>query len=145
MKPRVGGNGHSVDKLNEDYLQTRNATANAKLRLHELKVAEQERRLLPVAFIHALLGDALSQLRQHMLSVPMKFWTTFRWVDESIAREITDWLRDDIHRALTRASEIQPALDSVDPFKAWHRDHGDDDKTVANQKRTEKGKSRKRK
>jgi hypothetical protein len=26
MKPRVGGNGHSVDKLNEDYLQTRNAT-----------------------------------------------------------------------------------------------------------------------
>jgi hypothetical protein len=48
-------------------------------------------------------------------------------------------------RAMTRASEIQPALDSVDPFKAWHRDHGDDDKTVANQKRTEKRKSRKRK
>ena len=141
LKPRVGGNGHSVDKLNADYLQIRNSQAQAKLKLAQLRVGEQERRLLPVAYIQALLSDSLVQLRQHMMSVPAKFRTQFRTVDAVMVQRVGDWLRDDINRALTRASEIEPALLSEDPFRTWYRDHhghSSDEKNIVNKKRREK-------
>ena len=96
--------------------QIRNSQAEAKLKLAQLKVGEQERRLLPVAYVQALLSDSLVQLRQHMMSVPAKFRTQFRMIDAVMAQRVGDWLRDDINRALTRASEIEPALLSEDPF-----------------------------
>jgi phage terminase Nu1 subunit (DNA packaging protein) len=141
FKPRVGGNGHSVDRLNADYLQIRNSQAEAKLKFAQLRVGEQERRLLPVAYVQALLSDSLVQLRQHLMSVPSKFRTQFRTVDAVMAQRVGDWLRDDINRALTRASEIEPALLSEDPFATWYRDHhshSTDEKTVTNQKRRAK-------
>ena len=107
---------NSVDKLNADYLQIRNSQAQAKLKLAQLRVGEQEQRFLPVAYIQALLSDSLVQLRQHMMSVPAKFRTQFRTVDAVMVQRGGDWLRDDINRALTRASEIEPALLSEDPF-----------------------------
>ena len=141
MKPRVGGNGDSVDKLNSDYLRIRNSQAQAKLKLAQLKVGEQEHRLLPVAYVQALLSDSLVQLRQHMMSVPSKFRTQFRAIDAVMAQRVGDWLRVDINRALERASEIEPALLSEDPFATWYRDHhghSSDEKTIVNQKRRQK-------
>jgi hypothetical protein len=138
LKPRAGGNGHSVDKLNADYLSIRNSQAQAKLKLAQLKVGEQERRLLPVAYVQALLADSLVQLRQHMMSIPSKFRAQFRTVDAVMAQRVGDWLRDDINRALTRASEIRPALLDDDPYETWYRDHAGKDADLSKQKRTAK-------
>jgi hypothetical protein len=92
MKPRksaavhTGGNGDTVDRLNADYLLVRNQQAKAKLKLYQLKLGEQERRLLPVAYVQALLGDSLVQLRQHMLSIPTRFPRQFRQIDAELAQ-----------------------------------------------------------
>ena len=141
-KPRQAahaGNGNSVDKLNSDYLQIRNAQAEAKLKLQQLKLGEQERRLLPVGYVQALLGDALVQLRQTMMLIPVRFRLRFRTIDVALAQQVNDWLRDDIDQALTKASEIQPALLSDDPWaRWWFGEHVDDKKSVEKAKRTQK-------
>ena len=139
-KPRQAvdaGNGNSVDKLNSDYLKIRNAQAESKLKLQQLKLGEQERRLLPVAYVQALLGDVFTQLRQKMLSIPLRFKLRFRTIDASLAQQINEWLRDDIYEALTKASEIKTALLSDDPWATWYRDSVDD-KDLAKRRRTEK-------
>jgi hypothetical protein len=132
MKPRksatvhTGGNGDTVDRLNADYLLVRNQQAKAKLKLYQLKLGEQERRLLPVAYVQALLGDSLVQLRQHMLSIPTRFRMQFRQIGAELAQQVGDWLRNDIDRALDRASEIRPALLSEDPFATWYAEDKND-------------------
>jgi hypothetical protein len=76
-----------------------------------------------------------------MMSVPAKFRAQFRTVDGVMAQRVGDWLRDDINGALTRASEIEPALLSEDPYATWYRDHhghSSDEKTIVNAKRREK-------
>ena len=73
--------------------------------------------------------------------VPLQVsFSSFRTTDAALAQQVNDWLRDDIDQALTKASEIRPALLSEDPWATWYRDNIDD-KDIEKAKRTEKRKA----